>query len=148
MDHCTCAGNDCQLFTKNGAADPFSVAEFRRAGQQWLECNVNCDAELRGDIVLAMNEALSNCVDHAYQHSDGAGQVMALRISYDLTAATLTVYVTDHGCWTEPVATPANRLRGRGIPLMRALADELSVHGTEHGTTVRMCFDLHTATPG
>jgi anti-sigma regulatory factor (Ser/Thr protein kinase) len=65
----------------------------------------------------------------------GAMHVLA---SYDGTAATLTVTVIDEGAWrsVDPVATAPRR--GRGIPLMHALADHASVDSSAAGTRVSL----------
>ena len=48
-------------------------------------------------------------------------------------------YGIDHGHWMEP-ETVVNNARGRGILLMRALADECTIDGGEDGTTVCLRF--------
>ena len=55
-------------------------------------------------------------------------------------AATLTVTITDQGCWREPDPPPA-AAPGGGIPLMRALADDLTIDTSKLGTTVCLRFD-------
>jgi serine/threonine-protein kinase RsbW len=65
--------------------------------------------------------------------------------AYDCEADTLAVTVTDRGQWRQPVPdTPAKQppyaLRGRGIPLMRALADDATIDTTTAGTQVTLTW--------
>jgi serine/threonine-protein kinase RsbW len=59
----------------------------------------------------------------------------------DRVAATLTVTITDQGSWHEPEPAKQGRVRGRGIPLMRALADDVTIDTSALGTTVCLRFD-------
>lgn len=55
--------------------------------------------------------------------------------------SSLTVTITDQGSWREPDPATRGRTRGRGIPLMRALADDLTIDTSKLGTTVCLRFD-------
>jgi serine/threonine-protein kinase RsbW len=59
----------------------------------------------------------------------------------DRAARTLSVTITDQGCWREPDPAGRSRARGRGIPLMRALADDVTIDTSALGTTVCLRFD-------
>jgi len=59
----------------------------------------------------------------------------------DRAAATLTVTISDQGCWRDPDPAKQGRVRGRGIPLMRALADDVTIDTSALGTTVCLRFD-------
>lgn len=89
-------------------------------------------------MVLAVHEALANAAEFAYRRDRRAGTV-------DLEATvgdgTLTVTVVDHGHWRSASRTPRRRCRGRGIPLMRLLADGVDIDATPSGTSVRLRFD-------
>lgn len=131
-------GDFATPWTYAGPADPTTLATVRRLVRNWLASTVDLDAERVSDIVLATDEALSNCVDHAYRDSPGAGAVI-LHAGYDRADAAVTIRVTDHGCWTHPYP-PELSPRGRGFTLMHALADACTVHGRPDGTTVRLRF--------
>lgn len=90
--------------------------------------------------MLATDEALSNCVEHAYRAHPAAGG-MVLQVSYDSADSIVKVCVTDQGRWIEPDPAALNSVRGRGIMLMNALADACTVEGQTHGTTV--CLHFH-----
>lgn len=124
---------------QRGRADPVTVARFRSTLGEWLDATLSLSAERRADILLATDEALSNCADHAYR-AQGEPGPMTLEMTPD-SGQILRVCVTDHGEWQEPVprATPTS-LRGRGIRLMRGLCDDVSIDGRPDGTTVCLLF--------
>ena len=97
------------------------------------------DAEVLADMKMAVTEACSNVVLHAYADSDAAGP---LGVGLFADEASLTVLVADAGSGVQPVAlragTPA---LGLGLPLIAALSDSFEVRGSESGgTEVRMTF--------
>jgi serine/threonine-protein kinase RsbW len=126
--------------TQTGCADASTVARFRVQLRNWLDGIVDLDAERVSDIVLATDEALTNCVEHAYRDRYTAA-VMTLTTTYDRAGATVKVCVTDQGRWIEPDPTAINAIRGRGLILMHALADQCTVKRQTDGTTV--CLDFH-----
>jgi anti-sigma regulatory factor (Ser/Thr protein kinase) len=89
-------------------------------------------------MVLAVNEALANAAEYAYASAEGPG-VMQIQAAYDDGTATLTVTVTDHGAWRESDAGAKQLKRGRGIPLMQALADRATFDSSPTGT--RVCLE-------
>ena len=85
--------------------------------------------EVLGDLKLALTEACTNSVRHAY--GDGAGLV---EIVYELHSDRLVVEVSDSGEGFEPAdaraAAPADdelSEGGLGIAIIEALADELEI---------------------
>ena len=69
---------------------------------------------------------------------------MDVRAAYDPDSDTLAVTVNDHGRWRQH-GSPAELARGRGIPLMRALADTARIDGPPHGTQVTLTWRHLTA---
>ena len=131
---------DCrQPLKRVGPAEGRTVAEFRANVDAWLHGAIAVSEERRADILLATDEALSNCADHAYRAQGEPGS-MTLEMTPD-SGRILRVCVTDHGVWQEPAprATPTS-LRGRGIRLMRGLCDDVSIDGRPDGTTVCLLF--------
>jgi anti-sigma regulatory factor (Ser/Thr protein kinase) len=126
--------------THTGCADAATVASFRKLARDWFNSTVNLDAERVSDIVLAIDEALTNCAEHAYSDQQAAA-VMTLTIAYDRAEATVQVCVIDHGRWIEPDPAAINAVRGRGIILMHALADNCTITSGLDGTTV--CLHFH-----
>ena len=117
-------------------ADPQNAAIIRREFSDWLHEHFPIDATKACDMVLAVNEALANAAEYAYASADGPG-VMQVQALYDDGSATLTVTVTDHGAWRD-AEVPRQLKRGRGIPLMQALADRATVDSSPTGTRVSL----------
>lgn len=82
------------------------------------------------DLTLAAYEAMANVVEHAYP--DGAG-TFDLRASHLPGERCVQVTITDRGQWVPPAADPGP-LHGRGLPLMRHLADSADVRPGSEGT--------------
>jgi anti-sigma regulatory factor (Ser/Thr protein kinase) len=129
-------------FARAGAADAVTAAEFRRALRRWLQDATDVAADLREDIVLGANEALANCVEHAYRTHPTAG-TMTLHARHDPGAQSINVRVGDRGTWHRPLSMKPNDPRAsRGIMLMHALADHCTISARPGGTTV--CLDYTT----
>ena len=127
-------------FSSNGPADARTVAEFRNAFAQWLRATFALDAERLSDVLLAVNEALTNAAEFAYVQSQQPG-TMSVTARYDAGDRRLVAAVSDRGAWLakEPDGRP--NTRGRGIPLMRALSDRATIDASPSGTRVQLEFD-------
>jgi serine/threonine-protein kinase RsbW len=91
------------------------------------------------DIVLAVSEAATNVVVHAYRGRAGT-MILVARVDDDQ----LNILVRDHG---RGIAPPADTPRlGHGLALMEHVAASLEIVGSPAGTDVTMIFDL-TARP-
>jgi serine/threonine-protein kinase RsbW len=134
------ANERLQFAWLQATADPTTAALLRAELGQWLRAGVAGDDEQIDDILLAVYEAFANAAEYAYLGHSVPGTVDVLaRVNAD----TLTVTVTDRGHWrpvqSEP-GDPAHRLRGRGIPLMKALASDASIRTTAVGTVVTLTW--------
>jgi serine/threonine-protein kinase RsbW len=118
-------------------ADAATVARVREAFTGWMAEHFDLDDVRRSDLVLAVNEALANSAEFAYRLADRPGTI-DLHAVYDAESKTLTVCIEDRGTWRERQIEPAPRTRGRGIPLMEALADVAVIEPSNRGTTVRL----------
>ncbi len=96
------------------------------------------------DIKLAVTEACTNVVVHAYPDRDDG----PLGVQATLDERTLTIVVTDEGRGVLPRADSPGL--GLGLPLIATLAESLELGtGDNHQTEVRMTFDLDgAADPG
>ncbi|WP_197381510.1 ATP-binding protein [Mycolicibacterium mengxianglii] len=131
---------DSDVFLRAGVvAEPVNVARLREELEQWLRRHFALDALRLNDLVLAVNEALANVAEFAYRHADEPGPV-DLRADYEKSGSVLTITVADRGTWRDSSEREPKRTRGRGIPLMEALADEVGIDAAGHGTTVLMRF--------
>ncbi len=82
--------------------------------------------------LLLHPEAAANAMEHAYGSSaDGT-----LDVATFVEADSIVVEITDRGTWRPPVES--DRVGGRGLPIMRAVMDEVHIERTPAGTTVRM----------
>jgi serine/threonine-protein kinase RsbW len=93
--------------------------------------------QMLSDIKLAVTEACTNVVVHAYpDREDGPLGVQAI-----LDESTLTIVVTDEGRGVLPRADSPGL--GLGLPLIATLAESLELGtGDNQETEVRMTFDL------
>jgi anti-sigma regulatory factor (Ser/Thr protein kinase) len=110
-------------------ADPLTLAFLRGELRRWLTACEATDDE-RSDIVLACNEAFANAIEHAYGPGDGSVEMEAALSDHEIS-----ITVRDFGRWREP----RGHNRGRGLPLIEAVMDSLTVvKGDREGTEVRM----------
>ena len=140
MAKMSCSGKPCsnaQFARMDAVAGPESAAQIRRAFSEWLRRHFTLDPTKSSDVVLAVNEAMANAAEFAYVTLEHPGP-MHVRADYDRSAATLTVTVTDEGAWKSADPATKGRSRGRGIPLMEALADRTTVESSAAGTRVSL----------
>jgi serine/threonine-protein kinase RsbW len=97
--------------------------------------------EVLADLKLALTEAASNSVRHAYADPD----VGFVEISYQLLPDRLVIEVTDDGEGFQPVDAegPPEELSegGLGIAIIRAVADEVEIGTQPHGRGSRLRFE-------
>src|SRR3954470_24154786 len=98
--------------------------------------------ELLADLKLALTEAASNSVRHAYTSDEKAGVV---EISYELLPDRLVIEVTDAGEGFDPAEAKgaAEELSegGLGIAIIRAIADEVQIGTQPNGRGSRLRFE-------
>jgi serine/threonine-protein kinase RsbW len=110
------------------------LADFRSRLGRWLQPSCAPDSVVC-DIVLAVDEACTNCIDHAYSAADTG----IIRIEAELSGGQVGVNVVDFGVWRAPAYSPT---RGRGLPIIQALSTRVDVVTSADGTTVYMTFEL------
>ena len=118
--------------------------QVRRELTDWLG-TANVAESLRADIVVAVNEACENSIEHGYR-GRGHGR---LQVGAGIAAGAVTIRVSDAGSWRPPPADPG--ARGRGLLVIGKLADRFTVEHTDSGTSAEMVFgsapDLHRELP-
>ena len=119
-------------------ANAACAAQMRQEFAIWLKRYFALDPTKISDVVLAVNEALANAAEFAYSAVKHPGG-MHLLADYDTVSAILRVTVTDEGAWRLSDGEKKHISRGRGIPLMEALADRASIDSTSAGT--RVCLE-------
>lgn len=121
-------------------ADAHNAARTRTEFGNWLEKHFTLGAERFNDLLLAVNEAIANVAEFAYVDASQRGTV-DVNAAYDGDSDTLAVTINDRGRWRHNVPVRLqHQLRGRGIPLMEALADEVTINRTPHGTHVTLTW--------
>jgi anti-sigma regulatory factor (Ser/Thr protein kinase) len=123
-------------FARSSTSTPAGASALRTAFRDWITRRLASTAEQLSDLTLAVNEALANAVEHAYA-GDAAPGTVEVHAQYERRTATLVVTVRDHGSWRNPSPDPLH-LRGRGIPLIRALTTDASIQSDETGTCVEL----------
>ncbi|HZB76867.1 MAG TPA: ATP-binding protein [Solirubrobacteraceae bacterium] len=112
-------------------AAPPSVAAARRLVRRFTdELDVDVDA-----VELAVSEAVSNAVVHAYESGDGAVEVQAVAAPYELR-----VVIRDSGRGL--AAGGAEGGAGFGLKIIRRLARHVELADTPRGVTLTMTFPL------
>jgi serine phosphatase RsbU (regulator of sigma subunit)/anti-sigma regulatory factor (Ser/Thr protein kinase) len=110
-------------------AEPESVATARHQLERWLtETGDGHDDVLA--LKLALSEACSNAIEHAYGPEGGH----RVELSAWRTTDGVTIEVSDSGRWR----TPRGSQRGLGLSIIEDLVDTLELEQTSAGTTVRM----------
>jgi serine/threonine-protein kinase RsbW len=117
------------------AADAESASRIREEFAEWLARFFDLDPIRSSDLVLAINEALANAAEYAYVSTNRL-ETMDLLAQYDAADARLTVRISDNGLWRVPESTEVRRFRGKGIPLMKALSDRVTINTSTTGTQV------------
>ncbi|HYF24563.1 MAG TPA: ATP-binding protein [Baekduia sp.] len=90
------------------------------------------------DMKLAVTEACTNVVVHAYPDAADAGPMI---LAGRTNGGTLTLVVTDQGCGMVP--RPDSPGLGLGLPLIATLTSSLEIGSKGAGSELRMTFDLH-----
>ena len=95
--------------------------------------------ETLADLKLALTEACSNSVRHAYENGEGH-----VDISFELREDRLIVEVTDGGTGFEPEQEAKSddvlSEGGLGITIIRSIADEVEIDGGAGGKGSRLRF--------
>lgn len=103
-----------------------ALSSIRRTVSEWLD-SVSLTPERSFDLTLAVNEAASNVVAHAYENGSGTVQ-----IDGDVVEGLVEIRIRDTGRWRADGVTEG----GRGYQMMQALVDSVEVSSTVSGTEV------------
>ncbi|MFG3190825.1 SpoIIE family protein phosphatase [Streptomyces omiyaensis] len=115
-------------------AESGQLATVRQALRGWLkQCDV--PANTAQNVLVAAGEACANAIEHGHRDSPGD----TVRLHAETSGAALRLRVEDTGRWKRPDPRALPR-RGRGVALMRALMQQVTIVPGPAGTTV----DMHT----
>jgi serine/threonine-protein kinase RsbW len=107
-------------------------AEVRR----WL-APLALPRDAENDLLLVVNEAASNCVEHAYTSATVDGTV---ELTFWTEPGSVCVEIVDQGRWRTPSGQPTGR--GRGIAIMQRLIPVVLIHHDGRGTRVLLVHAL------
>lgn len=142
----TAAARQARRHRATVAADLTALLDVRDALASALcECGWSDEDSFR--VLIGADEAFANALSH------GSGEAATVRIAFRVTSATTTVVVADANrdgvpAPAVPVIPPESSEHGRGLILMRALADRMLVRGGAGGTTVALAFESSLTPPG
>lgn len=104
------------------------LATLRATLRRWL-AEQQVDGQPAEEITMAVNEAVQNAIEHAH-----GLQPEPFEVDLERDGDVVVVRVRDHGRWHEG----AGGDRGRGLPLMQALVDDVAIDPRATGTTVTL----------
>jgi anti-sigma regulatory factor (Ser/Thr protein kinase)/putative methionine-R-sulfoxide reductase with GAF domain len=109
-------------------ATPAVLSRTRHILRRWLQTKGADDVTV-SEVVLAVNEACANAIEHAYPPGPAGFELTARE-----AAGELTIVVRDRGRWREP----ENPGRGHGSDIIAAAMTDVRVTKTDEGTEVLM----------
>lgn len=124
------------------AADWISPSVARDRVRAWLRANGWSPAHT-DDLVLAVNEAISNSIEHGYEIGpEDPATLDTVEIHGAIHRAPdgsrhAELTIRDTGNWRPP-SDDDHTTRGQGLRLMRACVDHLTIDGDANGTTVTL----------
>jgi serine phosphatase RsbU (regulator of sigma subunit)/anti-sigma regulatory factor (Ser/Thr protein kinase) len=104
----------------------WSLRDIRAAVRRWLT-NIGADEEDVMDLLLAVGEATSNVVEHAYGPKGGM-----MHVRLELQGPDVVLTVRDTGRWR----SPRGDNRGRGTHIIEAVTDDVTIDRRRDGTEV------------
>jgi serine phosphatase RsbU (regulator of sigma subunit)/anti-sigma regulatory factor (Ser/Thr protein kinase) len=120
-------------FVARMPARPQSLPRIRHLLSVWLD-EKGVTAEERADILLATGEAVANAIEHAYSVTESDLTISARREGDRIEAI-----IADNGHWRP---ARGDDRRGRGLPLMQGLMDEVKIQPNGHGTSIVLRKEL------
>jgi anti-anti-sigma factor len=109
-------------------AEPHVVATLRRTVRQWAIESGASDEDAY-DLVLAVGEAVTNVIEHAYTSSGGQVEVEGT-----IRNGLARIVIRDRGRWRPSRSDEG----GRGLLLMQGLVEKVDVTSDPGGTEVRL----------
>jgi serine/threonine-protein kinase RsbW len=125
------------VLTLDARPENLALTRLALAG---VAANAGAPREVVSDLKLAVTEACTNVIQHAYGGGDGVGTIV---VRYSAELGTISIEVEDSGSGFEPGASPHGSGRngsgnGMGLMIIRVLTDELDIATTGSGTRLRL----------
>jgi serine/threonine-protein kinase RsbW len=115
---------------------PRHLAALRAEVRRWL-APLALPGDAKNDLLLAVNEAASNCIEHASAPATVDGTV---ELTFWTEPGSVCVEIVDHGRWRAPCGQPTGR--GRGIAIMQRLIPVVLIHYDNRGIRVLLSHPL------
>lgn len=112
--------------------EPRSLAPMRAELRAWLE-SIGAEDDEVFDILVAVNEACSNAIEHPMVGEDAGEHLVGL--DAEVVGGEVSIVIRNPGAWKP---TDPRQDRGRGLELMEALMEGVDVVRLPDGTTVRL----------
>jgi anti-sigma regulatory factor (Ser/Thr protein kinase) len=119
------------------SAEPRVLAAVRRTLRRWLYEHGASPEDL-SEITIAVNEACTNAIEHAYSPAPAAFELEARAEDGEVT-----LIVRDTGTWR----SPRGEHRGRGLKIIEAAMDDVELNRSATGTELVMRRRLRTPAP-
>ncbi len=118
-------------------ASPGELPPFRTQLQTWLG-QTGISQKKSGEILVAVQEALTNIVRHAYGGKEGK-----IEVCYQDCGDQIEIVLRDHGNPFDPSKIPAPELPpvkpgGLGLYLMKTLMDQVEYQKNHEGNVLRL----------
>lgn len=111
-------------------AEAGQLAPVRGALRGWLErCGIPIHTVQ--SVLVAAGEACANAIEHGHRDAPGG----PIRLRAEAFVGRLRLTVADSGRWKDPTPDP---YRGRGVKLMHAMMQAVTITSGRTGTTVEM----------
>jgi anti-sigma regulatory factor (Ser/Thr protein kinase) len=116
-------------------AESAQLAPVRHRLRTWLG-QLDIAPQVAQNVLVAAGEACANAIEHGHRSTPGE----RVSLTAFVTAEDLHLAVTDTGSWRTPRTSQGGtmRSRGRGLPLIRALMQRVTIDTGTTGTTVSM----------
>ncbi len=118
---------------------PQSLRDIRVAMRHWLSA-VGAAPRTVADLLVAVGEACTNAIEHAYGPAGGT-----VTVHMELQRPDVLVTVRDTGRWRPPCSE--DRGRGRGTQFMQNCSDDLRIDHGPTGTNVAIRHRLADQAP-
>ncbi|MFR9803127.1 ATP-binding protein [Pseudonocardia sp. RS010] len=124
--------DDSGFYSIRFGADPVQLAFFRAGLDRWLQALEWPEPE-RVDAILAVSEACTNAVKHAYAGGAPGDVEVVGRLVAGPAHRQVVVTVRDEGMWR-----PDHGDKGYGMSVMRGCMERVSIRRDDTGTTVTL----------
>ncbi|WP_344424708.1 ATP-binding protein [Pseudonocardia ailaonensis] len=124
------------FYTIRFGADPVQLAFFRSGLDRWLQA-LQWPEDERVDVILAVSEACTNAVKHAYRGGAPGDVDVVARLVLGPGERRVAVRVRDWGAW-RPEPRPDSHDGGFGLTTMKACMEKVTIRREPDGTVVTL----------